>query len=426
LNTLLILADAGVGHDSDAIPTVLLALAFVLVSAKLAGELVERLGQPAVLGELLVGIGLGNVALIGGPEMGHLASSETVTVLAELGAVLLLFQVGLESTPSEMLAVGAPAARVAVVGVITPMLLGFGVGELVRPDESWIVHSFLGAMLAATSVGITARVLKDADALRSAFARIILGAAVIDDVLGLLVLAVVSGIVKAAATGEAIAGSAIAAIVLKAFVFLAGALLVGAFLSPRVFRGALALRSRGVALVLSLGFCFVLAYLAARAGLAPIVGAFAAGLVLEEVHFEGQVKRGEPPLHESLEPLIALLVPVFFVRMGMLVDLRSFASGSVLVFALSLTAAAVVGKLACALVTPRGVSGLTVGLGMLPRGEVGLIFAGIGAQLVLAGRPVVGPETYAAAVFMVVATTMATPPLLLWSLRRGRRPRGSP
>jgi Kef-type K+ transport system membrane component KefB len=154
------------------------------------------------------------------------------------------------------------------------------------------------------------------------------------------------------------------------------------------------------------------------AGLAPIVGAFAAGLVLEEVHFEGQVKRGERPLHESLEPLIALLVPVFFVRMGMLVDVRSFLSSSVLAFALALTLAAILGKLVCGAVVPKGVSGLSVGLGMMPRGEVGLIFAGIGATLILDGRPVIGAGTYAAAVFMVVATTMATPPLLLWSMRR--------
>jgi Kef-type K+ transport system membrane component KefB len=418
LTALLPFAAAAAGHESDAVPTVLLTLAFVVVAAKLAGEVLERLGQPAVLGELLVGIVLGNAVLFGGPDISNLRASETFSVLAELGAVLLLFHVGLESTPREMLAVGGPAARVAVVGVVTPVLLGFGVGKLMRPEESWMLHAFLGAMLAATSVGITARVLKDVDALRSGFARIILGAAVIDDVLGLLVLAVVSGIIQATATGAALSGGFIVLIVVKAFVFLVGALLIGSFLSPRLFRGALALRSRGIVLSLSLGLCFVLSYLALRAGLAPIVGAFAAGLVLEEAHFEGQVQRGEPHLHTSLEPLIALLVPVFFVRMGMLVDVRSFASPSVLGFAALLTASAVVGKLACALATPKGVSGLTVGLGMMPRGEVGLIFAGIGAQLSLAGRPVVDAGTYAAAVFMVVTTTMATPPLLLWSMRR--------
>jgi Kef-type K+ transport system membrane component KefB len=193
---------------------------------------------------------------------------------------------------------------------------------------------------------------------------------------------------------------------------------VGSLLSPRLFRAARALRSAGVVQALSLSFCFGLAYLALKAGLAPIVGAFAAGLVLEEVHFEGHEQSGERPLHETLEPLIALFVPVFFVRMGMLVDIRSFASPSVLGFASLLTLAAIAGKLACALATPKGMSGLTVGLGMMPRGEVGLIFAGIGAQLLLAGKPVIDSATYAAAVFMVVVTTVATPPLLLWSMRR--------
>jgi Kef-type K+ transport system membrane component KefB len=416
-NVLLILS-AGAPQGTDTIPTLLLALAFILVAAKLAGELFERLGQPAVLGELVVGIVLGNLTLLGGPDLAGLRASETLAVLAELGAILLLFHVGLESTPREMMAVGGRAALVAVVGVVAPMALGFGVGELLRADQSWMVHAFLGAMLAATSVGITARVLKDVDALRKPFARIILGAAVIDDVLGLLVLAVISGMVTAAATGQQLSLGAVGLILLKAVLFLVGALLVGTLLSPRLFRAALALRSTGVVQALSLSLCFVLASLALQAGLAPIVGAFAAGLVLEDLHFEGQVQRGERPLHETLEPLIALLVPVFFVRMGMLVDLRSFASASVLGFACLLTLAAIVGKLACALATPRGMSGLTVGLGMMPRGEVGLIFAGIGAQLLLAGQPVIDPATYAAAVFMVVVTTIATPPLLLWSMRR--------
>lgn len=409
---------AGSAPEGDAVPTTLLTLAFVLVGAKLAGALVERAGQPAVLGELVVGVALGNLALAGGPEMHGLARNETFSVLAELGAILLLFHVGLESTPREMLAVGGRATLVAVVGVVTPMILGFGVGQLMRPEESWMFHAFLGAMLSATSVGITARVLKDADAIKTPFARIILGAAVIDDVLGLLVLAVISGIITAAATGQALSLSALALIMVKALAFLVGALLFGSLLSPRLFRTALALPSKGVVQALSLSFCFALSYVALKAGLAPIVGAFAAGLVLEEAHFEDHVERGDRPLHESLEPLIALLVPVFFVRMGMLVDLRSFASPSVLGFALLLTAAAILGKWACALAAPKGVSGLAVGLGMMPRGEVGLIFAGIGAQLVLEGRPVVDAGTYAAAVFMVVSTTLVTPPLLLWAVRR--------
>jgi Kef-type K+ transport system membrane component KefB len=415
---ILLTLSAGAPSGADPVPSVLLALAFVLVGAKLAGELFERAGQPAVLGELLVGIVLGNLTLLGGPDLSMLAADETFEVLAELGAVLLLFHVGLESTPREMMAVGGRAALVAVVGVVTPMALGFGVGELLRPDESWMLHAFLGAMLSATSVGITARVLKDVGALRRPFARIILGAAVIDDVLGLLVLAVISGVIRTAEAGGTLSLLSLGLVVVKAVLFLAGALAVGSFVSPRLFRAALALRSRGVVQALSLGLCFALAYLALKAGLAPIVGAFAAGLILEDVHFEGHVQRGERPLHETLEPLIALFVPVFFVRMGMLVDVRSFGAASVIGFAVLLTLAAILGKLACALAAPKGMSGLTVGLGMMPRGEVGLIFAGIGAHLVLAGRPVVDPATYAAAVFMVVATTVATPPLLLWSMRR--------
>jgi Kef-type K+ transport system membrane component KefB len=415
---------AAAGHDGGPVPTVLLGLAFVLVGAKLAGALAEWLGQPAVLGELLVGVALGNLALVGGPDLGGIGTQETFIVLAELGAILLLFHVGLESTPRDMMAVGLPAFVVAVVGVVTPMALGFGVGELMRPQESWMLHAFLGAMLAATSVGITARVLGDLGVLKTRPARIILGAAVIDDVLGLVVLAVVTGIIQAAASGTELGTGAVVLIIVKAVVFLMGALVIGGYLSPRLFRQAIALRAGGVVQAVSLSFCFLLSYLALLAGLAPIVGAFAAGLVLEDVHFEAHVKRGEKPLHETLEPLVALFVPVFFVRMGMLVDVRSFARGDVLGFALVLTAAAIAGKLVCGLVVPRGVSRLIVGLGMMPRGEVGLIFAGIGAQLMLDGQPVVDAGTYAGAVFMVVATTLATPPALVWVARRERKRHG--
>jgi Na+:H+ antiporter len=406
------------GAGSHDLSEMLLVLALVTVGAKLAGELVERLGQPSVLGELLMGILLGNLVLVGGPDVGDLARNETFALLAELGAILLLFHVGLESTPRQMMAVGGRAALVAVVGVLAPMILGYGVGALMRPQESWMLHVFLGAMLAATSVGITARVLRDVDVLQTPFARIILGAAVIDDVLGLIVLAVIGGIISAAGTGTALGAGAVTLIVAKAMVFLAGALVFGSFASPRLFKTALAFRSTGAVQSLALGLCFAFAYLATKAGLAPIVGAFAAGLVLEEVRFDGPPARRERPLHETLQPLIALLVPVFFVRMGMLVDVSSFARSSVLGLAALLTLAAIVGKLACALVVPRGMPGLAVGLGMMPRGEVGLIFAGIGAQLLLGGRPVVDQDAYAAAVFMVVATTMATPPLLVWAIGR--------
>jgi Kef-type K+ transport system membrane component KefB len=406
------------GSSASPLTSMLLILVLVLLGAKLAGEAAKRLGQPSVLGELLAGVVLGNLVLAGGPDLAAFAHNRTFEVFAELGAILLLFQVGLESTPKEMLAVGGRALVVATLGVVTPVLLGFGVGTALHPGQPWLLHAFLGAMLAATSVGITARVFQDLGMLRTPTARIVLGAAVVDDVMGLIVLAVISGSITAAGSGESLSLAAIVLIVAKALAFLVTALVVGSFLSPRVFRTALLVRSTGVVQVLSLSLCFVLSYLALEAGLAPIVGAFAAGLVLEEVHFEGQMKRGEPPLHQTLEPVVALFVPAFFVRMGMLVDLSAFASMEVLGFALALTAAAALGKLACGLAVPHGISGLTVGLGMMPRGEVGLIFAGIGTQLVLDGIPVVSPRLYAAAVFMVVATTLATPPLLSWAARR--------
>jgi Kef-type K+ transport system membrane component KefB len=281
-----------------------------------------------------------------------------------------------------------------------------------------MVHAFLGSMLAATSVGITARVLADLHALDTPAARIILGAAVIDDVLGLIVLAVVSGVIAAAATGAALAPGAVLWIVGKAMLFLGGAVWLGGLLSPRLFRVALALPSGHVAGAVALVWCLVCSWLAALAGLAPIVGAFAAGLVLHEEHAASHVERGESTLEHGLAPLAAFLIPVFFVRMGMLVDLGAFASWSVLGLALLLTGAAVLGKQVCGIFAPQGTSPLVIGLGMMPRGEVGLIFAGIGATLVLDGRPVVDAATYAAAVFMVMATTVATPPLLVWALRR--------
>jgi Kef-type K+ transport system membrane component KefB len=207
----------------------------------------------------------------------------------------------------------------------------------------------------------------------------------------------------------------------KAVLFLVGALLIGGLVAPRIFKSALVLPAGGVSAALALALCLLSSYVAALAGLAPIVGAFAAGLVLEEKHSAEHVARGEQPLEESLGSLASFLVPVFFVRMGMLVDVSAFASGSVLGFALVLTLAAVIGKQVCGLLAPRGVSGLVIGIGMMPRGEVGLIFAGIGAKLMLDGRPVVDAGTYAAAVFMVMATSVVTPPLLQWAIRRAER-----
>jgi Kef-type K+ transport system membrane component KefB len=345
-----------------------------------------------------------------------------LAIMAELGVILLLFGVGLESNLGEMKAVGVDSLLVACLGVVAPFFLGWYVGHVFLPQESRLVHVFLGATLCATSVGLTARVMKDLGRIQTPEARIILGAAVIDDVLGLVILAAVVGIIEAAAGGRSLAVTDIVLIAGKAALFLLGALFIGVRLAPFYFRMAARLKAEGVLLTAALLFCFGMAWLAARFGLAPIVGAFAAGLLLEDAHFERFRERGEPVHLEALiAPIGGLLIPLFFVRMGMQVDLKSFAHPELLGFAAVLTLAAILGKQICALgVLSRGTNRLAVGVGMIPRGEVGLIFAATGAALLdVNGHRVVNHETFTAVVLMVMITTMATPPALKWALTRG-------
>jgi len=414
----------------------------MLVIAKLGGEFFERIGQPAVLGELVGGIIIGNLVLFGFMGAEPLKTNEVIGALAEIGVIILLFEVGLESDLKEMIEVGWSSLLVATLGVIAPFFLGWGVAAYFIPDEPRLVHIFIGATLCATSVGITARVFKDLGKLATREARIILGAAVIDDVMGLMILAVVAGAIKATATGAALSMIDVSLIAAKALIFLIGAIALGHFVMPRLLRGAGRLESRGVLLTLAVSFCLFLSWVAAKVGLAPIVGAFAAGLVLDEVHYKAiDYKPGgarkERELEDLLHPVSAVLVPIFFVLMGMKVDLRFFAPGSaigqsalsgthvnLLGFALALTLAAILGKQVCSAgVLERGTNRLAIGLGMIPRGEVGLIFAGIGATLMLPNssgisEPVIGPTTFGAIVIMVIITTLVTPPALKWSLSR--------
>ena len=410
------------GEHGDPVASVLLALTIILVAAKLGGELATRLGQSAVLGELLVGVLLGNLKLFGFARLDHLWIDPAIDMLARLGVLVLLFEVGLESTVGQMLKVGLPSLIVATLGVITPFALGWGVGAWLLPGHSVYVHAFLGATLCATSVGITARVLKDLGRLQTREARIILGAAVLDDVMGLVVLAVVTGMIGAVDRGGSFSFASVAAIVVKATVFLFVSLLLGVRLSPRLFHLASQLHARGVLLALGLALCFLFSWLSNGVGLAPIVGAFAAGLMLEAVHYREFVDRGEHSLEELIRPISGFLAPIFFVLMGLRTDLRSFAGPGVLGLAGALILAAILGKQACSLgVWGRGVDRLTVGLGMIPRGEVGLIFANIGVGLTLGGVPILDRGTYSAVVVMVIVTTLVTPIALKLSLERGER-----
>jgi Kef-type K+ transport system membrane component KefB len=420
------LQSGSVAHGLD--PFVLLSVAVILIAAKLGGELFERLKQPAVLGELLVGILIGNLALTGFMAAEPLKTNEIISALAEIGVIILLFEVGLESNLGEMLEVGWSSLFVAVAGVIAPFFLGWGVAAYFLPGESRLSHLFIGATLCATSVGITARVLKDMGRLQTRESRIILGAAVIDDVLGLVILAVVAGAIKAASAGAALSIIDILTIAGKAIAFLFGAILVGRYLTPHIFWRAGRFETRGVLVALSIGFCFLLAWAAARVGLAPIVGAFAAGLVLDEIHFKTFEERGESDLQRLIMPVSAVLVPIFFVLMGMRVDWRAFWRVELLGFAAALTFVAIIGKQVCSLVVvDRGLNRMAIGLGMIPRGEVGLIFAGMGATLMLPNaegisEPVFNAGTFGVIVIMVIVTTLVTPPALKWSLARGHHP----
>lgn len=408
------------GHG-DAVAQVVLAIALILTAAKLGGHVAARLGQPAVLGELVAGVVLGNLSLLGVSAFSFIAHNSTIDVLAQLGVLILLFQVGLESTVRDMLKVGLPSLLVAVLGVVTPFALGWGVGAVLLPDHSAYAHAFLGATLTATSVGITARVLSDLGKSRTPEARVILGAAVIDDVLGLVILAIVSGAIQAANIGAELEFGAVVGVLAKAVAFLGGALVLGVWLSPKLFRIASRLRGSGVLLATALVVCFLLSYLAAVIGLAPIVGAYSAGLILEDVHFREFRERGEHQLEELVAPVATLLVPLFFVLMGMRVDLSAFGRADILGLAAVLTLAAIVGKQACSLGAYGGLDRLSIGVGMVPRGEVGLIFAGIGLTLTIAGERIVDEAVFSAVVIMVIVTTMITPPALKWSLTRGAR-----
>ncbi|MEP6707975.1 MAG: cation:proton antiporter [Pyrinomonadaceae bacterium] len=409
-------------HSLD--PMLLVGIAVILIVAKLGGELFERINQPAVLGELIAGIVLGNLLLLGFARAEPLKTDAFIAALAQIGVILLLFEVGLETNLAEMREVGWSSLLVAVAGVIAPFFLGWGVSAYFLPSESRLAHIFIGSVLCATSVGITARVLKDLGKLSTREARIILGAAVIDDVIGLLILAVVVGVVGAANTGVQFSLAGLGWIAVKALAFFSAAFAIGHYVAPPVFRGAGRLQTRGVLLAMAIAFCFWLSWMAAKVGLAPIVGAFAAGLVLEEVHFKPFLERGERNLQELLSPVTMIFVPIFFVLMGMKVDLRAFANPAILSFAIFLTIAAIVGKQICSLVVAeRGLNRLAIGLGMIPRGEVGLIVAGIGATLMLpnslgVNEPVVSAVTFGAVVIMVFVTTLVTPPALKWTFSK--------
>jgi Kef-type K+ transport system membrane component KefB len=382
-----------------------LVLAAILAAAKLLGEVAERIGQPAVLGELLAGVLLGGSALGVVPAGG--AEAEMIHVLAELGVLLLLFEIGLETDIREMFRVGPAALAVAVVGIALPFAFGYlywryaphaasGGGDL------GTAAIFVGATLTATSVGITARVLSDLGRMRTAEARIIIGAAVIDDVLGLVILSVVSGV----AAGASVTFLGIGRTLSVAVGFLVVAVVLGRFLAPRLFDVIVKMRVRYVLVVSSIAFALALAALAGLAGSALIIGAFAAGLILSGTNQFDTIE------HE-VRPVASIFAPIFFVSVGSslnlaLLDPSTPEARATLLMAGVIILLAVIGKVAAGWAAPwTHFRRLVVGVGMVPRGEVGLIFADIGRR---AG--VLGDEVFGAMLLMVMVTTFIAPPAL--------------
>jgi Kef-type K+ transport system membrane component KefB len=436
---------AGVTHGSDPVHstpgTSFLWIAVILLSATLS-NLVTRYGQPAVLGELMAGIVLGNLVLLGFHFFDALHNDAVIRFLAELGVVVLLFQVGLESNVQRMLRVGLRAFLVACVGVFAPFVLGtLVIGPLLLPAYSFNTHLFLGAILTATSVGISARVFYDLGKLQTIEAQIVLGAAVIDDVLGLIILAVV----KASVESGNVSLAGIGWVTFKAVLFLGCAIFLGARVAPGLGR-VLSRINPGVGMKFTLAVIFGLtfAYLAEIIGLAPIVGAFAAGLVLDPVHFRHfqkplivdevylSVRNATPEVktavghvldafsHSHMEDLIKplgyFLVPIFFVLTGMEVRLETFLNLPVVLLALAVTAAAVAGKMACCLVAGRSRK-LIIGCGMVPRGEVGLIFAMTGKTI-----GVVPDDIFSMVIIVIMLTTILPAPILNHLLKQYDEP----
>lgn len=387
-----------------AIGIVLLKLVILLAVAKLAGEIAERVRQPAVLGELLAGVILGP-SLFGLFDT-HAASPDVhlLVFLANLGAVVLLLEVGLETRLKDMLSVGVSAGLVALLGIVGSFVAGTGasyaLGKLGLWGTSWLFHIFVGATFTATSVGITARVLSDMGRLATAEARTILGAAVLDDVGGLLILAFVSALAAGAVdpSGLALKG-------LLAIGFLVAALVLGVRFAPHALELLSRAKVRGVLMASAFAFALLMAYAAEWIGLAAIVGAFTAGLILAQT-------RQQAALHERMRSLGDVLVPIFFVYVGLQVDLRGIGADLVpmLVAASVLILSGIAGKVVSGLaVVERSTSRLAVGVGMVPRGEVGLIFALVGVTTIVDGAPLIAGWEYTALLLAIAITTFITP-----------------
>ncbi len=451
----------------DPIAPVILGVTSILAFAVIGRVVARKLGQPTVLGELIMGILLGNIAwylgfdliavlregprvfdvvnltlsgapidvvatsifgadtapeivrIITGPHGGQILQvAHTVDVFSRYGVIFMLFMVGLQTNLSEMRDVGADSIRVAIIGVVAPVALGFGVTKFLRPDMALNADLFVAATLAATSVGITANVLQEMGREKSREGHIIIGAAVGDDILGLVLLAVVSGIIVSGSVNI----TEITTVIVVSSIFLIAAGTVG----PVIVRFAASVLGRldivEAKMFTSYIFVMLLAWMANLAGLATIIGAFAAGVVLHDSYFREHVGKADErvvSIRELIMPLEVILVPIFFILIGIQVKIESFMTWPVVTLAAGLLVVAIIGKLASGLGAFQSSSRWVIGIGMVPRGEVGLVFAAIGRTL-----GVIDDSIFAAIALMVIVTTLIAPPWLKLALARrdGERP----
>ena len=382
--------------EPNLIGEILLKFLIIIISAKIAGWVFHRFKQSAVLGELIAGMFLGaSLFNIITPEV-----KEIFTFLAEFGVIILLFEVGLESNIYKLIKVGLASTLVAFVGVILPFFMGFFLFKML--GYSTLISLFVGATLTATSVGVTMRIFSEKNAIDSNEGKVILGAAVIDDVLGLIILSVLAGIVEFGKVSLLNIGK----ISLFSVLFLAGSIYLGIKIAPYLLKLGRKLEVKRTYAMTAIVFAFGLAYIANWIGLATIVGAFAAGLILETREDKDHIK-------ERIRPLADVFVPIFFVNAGMLMDVKTLADTAILGPLLILFFIAVLGKILAGFAALKvKAKKLVIGLGMIPRGEVGIIFAAFGLT-----NKIIETSLYALLAVVIMLTTFIAPPLLTWGMK---------
>lgn len=440
-------------QHSDPITFVLLGATTIFFFAILGRYIARRLNQPSVLGELLMGVLVGNLfyhygfqliillregsatfdiiksmlngislnqsvnSVIPNPEYAaevikalssahgadYLKLAYVLDIFSRYGVIFLLFMVGLESSVEEMKHTGRDSIFVAILGVIAPMILGFGMAYLLMPEASYQADLFIAATLSATSIGITARVLAEMKKMRTREARTIIGAAMLDDVLGLILLAIVSSIVIHGVVDM----NVVLRIVFSSIAFFVISLLLGPFLLRNTIYFFRFLESWEAKLFVSFFFIMLLSWLASVVHLATIIGAFTAGIILHDGYFHDQDPKVSRSIYHLLSPIESMLAPVFFILIGIQVKLECFWHWNVIALALGLIVAAVLGKLICGLGASAKDDRLLIGIGMLPRGEVGLVFAALGRTL-----GIISDDLFSAIILMVIVTTLIAPPLL--------------